>query len=504
MLGACHPTYIVHEQSAPAPAPAPAPVQQEEVSYQNFYDELSPYGHWIDYPGYGYVWMPAVGPDFKPYATNGYWIYTDMGWTWTSNYNWGWAPFHYGRWFYEGGYGWMWMPGNEWSPAWVSWRRSNDYYGWAPLGPNVRMDVYGGSYNPPSNYWCFVPHQYISNPRINNYYVNETRNVTIINNTTIINSRVVNVTNNNNTRINNNVRTVYVNGPDRQEVERVTGSPIRPAVIRENNRPGEQVNNGQYTIYRPRVNSAPAPAAGNQARIAPARVESLRDIRPMPSSGQTNNNQPVIRNNNNTNTAAPSNNNNARPTENLPAPNVRPQQNIDNNQPVNNRFNNRDNNPANNPANENQPVIRSNTNTPAPVNNNNQPVNNRFNNRDNNPANNQANGNQPVIRSNANTPTPVNNNQPANTRIDNRNNNSSANNNTITNPSNNTRPANGNHPINNSTRLNNKSQTNNDIRNNSTNAGQNDNKNANQLNQRKKPNASNNARSLEKKEKKDE
>jgi hypothetical protein len=117
---------------------------------------------------------------------------------------------------------------------------------------------------------------------VSNYYVNESRNVTIINNTTIINSRVVNVNNNNN-------RTVYVNGPDRQEVERVTGSPIRPAVIRENNRPGEQVNNDQYTIYRPRVNSNTQRTTGNQTvRVAPSRVESLRDIRPTSSTGNLN------------------------------------------------------------------------------------------------------------------------------------------------------------------------------------------------------------------------
>jgi hypothetical protein len=40
------------------------------VTYQTFYDELSPYGKWIDYPGYGYVWSPAE-PDFRPYYTNG-------------------------------------------------------------------------------------------------------------------------------------------------------------------------------------------------------------------------------------------------------------------------------------------------------------------------------------------------------------------------------------------------------------------------------------------------
>jgi hypothetical protein len=102
--------------------------QSGDVSYQTFYDNLSPYGQWIDYPNYGYVWSPSVGADFKPYATNGHWVYTDMGWTWASDYNWGWATFHYGRWFYDNSYGWLWVPGYDWAPAWVSWRSSNDYY----------------------------------------------------------------------------------------------------------------------------------------------------------------------------------------------------------------------------------------------------------------------------------------------------------------------------------------------------------------------------------------
>ncbi|SFM57801.1 hypothetical protein SAMN05428949_0042 [Chitinophaga sp. YR627] len=106
------------------------------VTYQTFYDELSPYGQWIDYPGYGYVWSPSVA-DFRPYYNNGGWINTNYGWSWNSGYSWGWGPFHYGRWFYEAGYGWLWLPGYEWSPAWVSWRNSTDYYGWAPLAPGM-------------------------------------------------------------------------------------------------------------------------------------------------------------------------------------------------------------------------------------------------------------------------------------------------------------------------------------------------------------------------------
>ena len=112
VLNACGPSHVIVETSAPAPAPPPPPPPQE-LSYQSFYDELAPYGRWIDYPGYGFVWMPNVDPYFKPYASNGHWVYSDMGWTWASDYSWGWATFHYGRWFNDPAYGWMWVPGHE-------------------------------------------------------------------------------------------------------------------------------------------------------------------------------------------------------------------------------------------------------------------------------------------------------------------------------------------------------------------------------------------------------
>src|SRR5687768_2542773 len=89
------------------------------ASYQEFYDDLSPYGQWINDPQYGYVWVPDAGDDFRPYFSNGYWANTDYGNTWVSNYRWGWAPFHYGRWTYSNFYGWTWIPGNVWGPAWV-------------------------------------------------------------------------------------------------------------------------------------------------------------------------------------------------------------------------------------------------------------------------------------------------------------------------------------------------------------------------------------------------
>ncbi|HEY4063400.1 MAG TPA: DUF6600 domain-containing protein [Puia sp.] len=275
-LYSCGPVYVVHQDPPPQ---APPPADPEDVSYQNFYDQLSPYGQWIEDPHYGYVWLPDAGPDFKPYASNGHWVYTDEGWTWASDYPWGWAAFHYGRWFFQDGYGWMWLPGQEWSPAWVSWRNSPDYYGWAPLGPEVSINAsFGDGYSPPPHYWSFVPHQYVTSPQIRNYYVNETRNVTIINNTTVIN---------NNGRANNggnNRNRFYAGGPDANEAGRYTGNTLRPIALQERHTPGEQVGNGSLTIYRPRVNSNPPannPGNGGRPGSAPARVQPLNNARPV-------------------------------------------------------------------------------------------------------------------------------------------------------------------------------------------------------------------------------
>ena len=116
-----------------------APIKQTKaqfsasISFGVFYDELEPYGQWIDDPQYGYVWVPDVGPGFRPYYTGGHWVMTRYGSMWVSDYDWGWAPFHYGRWVYSPYYGWSWIPDYDWGPAWVSWRSGGCYYGWAPL-----------------------------------------------------------------------------------------------------------------------------------------------------------------------------------------------------------------------------------------------------------------------------------------------------------------------------------------------------------------------------------
>jgi len=208
---------------------------------QDFYNELGPYGQWVQTPQYGTVWIPNVPQGFQPYATNGHWVVTEYGNTWVSDYAWGWGPFHYGRWFQDPRMGWAWVPGYDWGPAWVSWRSGGGYYGWAPLGPGMNINV---NLNIPANYWVFVPQVYITSPNIYSYYVPRPRVVNIYQNTTIINNVY---------RSNNRA---YAYGPHRDEIERVTRRSVPVYRIENAGRPGrdEVRNNNSVGIYRPEVN----------------------------------------------------------------------------------------------------------------------------------------------------------------------------------------------------------------------------------------------------------
>jgi hypothetical protein len=239
---------------------------QMYVSFQVFYDDLSPYGTWVNSPNYGYVWIPNVDPGFTPYATNGYWVFTDDGWTWVSNYPWGWAPFHYGRWYTDATYGPMWVPDNEWGPGWVTWRRSSDYYGWAQMEPGISISVaYGGGYYPPHNNWTIMRGRDFGRTDINNYYVNSSNNVTIINNSTVIN----------NPRMDKTRNVTYNAGPDRTEVEKHIGKTITPITIKESSKPGQNLSNNQLQIYRPQVKKN----STTGTKPAPSKVENFKNVK---------------------------------------------------------------------------------------------------------------------------------------------------------------------------------------------------------------------------------
>src|SRR5205807_1481331 len=83
---------------------------QAEISVDFFYDNLNE-GNWIEVGDYGYCWQPNVAVSdrsWRPYA-DGYWAYTDVGWTWVSYEDFGWATYHYGRWARFHDLGWVWV-----------------------------------------------------------------------------------------------------------------------------------------------------------------------------------------------------------------------------------------------------------------------------------------------------------------------------------------------------------------------------------------------------------
>jgi hypothetical protein len=148
-------------QMAPAnaaPQAAPQYAYEQSAGISDPYDfvqPLNPYGSWVQYPGYGLVFVPAravVGANFRPY-TNGHWEHTEWGWTWVDHHPFGWATGHYGRWFFDANYGWAWLPGTQWGPAWVTWRNGGGHIGWAAMPPG---SIYGGAYSVYDTSWVFV------------------------------------------------------------------------------------------------------------------------------------------------------------------------------------------------------------------------------------------------------------------------------------------------------------------------------------------------------------
>lgn len=220
--------------------------QNVMVSYQTFYDELSPYGQWVYDPDYGNVWIPNEGNDFRPYGTRGYWAMTEYGNMWISEDPYAWAVYHYGRWTFNSYYGWVWIPGYEWAPAWVSWRYGGGYCGWAPLAPGINI---GMNYNYPDNWWVFVSPRYMYQRNCFSYWRGARYNRTYIRQTTVIN----------NIYVDNSTRVQYNYGPRATTIQQVTRQPVQVYRVSQVTRPGNSVvSQNNINIYRPMVNQTTA------------------------------------------------------------------------------------------------------------------------------------------------------------------------------------------------------------------------------------------------------
>lgn len=296
----------VEVAAAPPPAPstyvepvtrsvAPASPPPVAVSDNYFYSALSPYGSWLYIEPHGWCWQPTVAvvdTTWRPYLHGGRWVYTSSGWYWQSTYSWGWAPFHYGNWYASPACGWVWVPGSVWSPAWVTWRYSDAYCGWAPLPPGcawtsgVGLTWYGSGvsigfgFNFGWSSYSFCAWDSFWGPYPYRYCVPPHRAQVVYNNTTIINNYHVD---NNNTVINNGVPPHAMPARIRNELRPVQVNDVTHA--RSSLKPERTSADGsRLAVYRPSVppdlkSSSPTRTADQPYRPVRSRSESISPTR---------------------------------------------------------------------------------------------------------------------------------------------------------------------------------------------------------------------------------
>lgn len=141
------------------------------ASVEVFYDQLLPYGVWVDDSYFGQVFIPDIA-GFVPYI-EGHWQATNIGFVWISPEPFAWATVHYGRWIYARSYRrWAWRPDAVWGPSWVEWRLSGDYFGWAPLSPDISIEI---GYVPPIDSWHYCASVHFFDPNVSRYYEPQSR-----------------------------------------------------------------------------------------------------------------------------------------------------------------------------------------------------------------------------------------------------------------------------------------------------------------------------------------
>ncbi len=249
-----------------------------DVGY--FYDDLASEGNWVQSPNYGWVWSPrSVASDWRPYR-DGNWVWSDQGWTWVSNESYGWATYHYGRWYEDPQIGWAWVPGNDWAPAWVSWQEGGDYIGWAPLPPSVNVAVgFSGPLSVSLGYdaYLFVPERQFLAPRLSGYYLSQDQ-------VPVIYRQTRNITN---YRYTDN--RVYNTGVAVDRIQRATGHPVQRYQIADMNATSGrrvQIQGTRLNVFRPKVqrtaNVAPPPSRpiARKAVVTPTQLQASRPNRP--------------------------------------------------------------------------------------------------------------------------------------------------------------------------------------------------------------------------------
>ncbi len=216
---------------------------------------------------------------WQPYCDRGRWVYSDCGWYWLSDYSWGWAPFHYGRWVSNANYGWVWAPDCIWGPAWVSWRYSQNYCGWAPLPPEAcftagigftfhqRSVGFDFEFGLRARHYNFIPFDRFCDYSPSRYRVSPVFVQNVYNQTKFVNK----------IRVKGNNNTVSNEGIDPAHVATVTRSEVRKIVVRDTSAPASRTikydhlerEGNKLVVFRPQL-PTPTPvkpaASGGRAR----------------------------------------------------------------------------------------------------------------------------------------------------------------------------------------------------------------------------------------------
>jgi hypothetical protein len=240
--------------------PAYATTPPPEVNY--FYNDLSPYGTWVQLDGVGWCWQPRVvviNRGWRPYCDSGHWLNSDCGWYWQSDYSWGWAPFHYGRWYLHNRCGWVWTPDTTWGPAWVIWRSSGDYCGWAPVPPHAVFDIgFGWRFNGlrvgldfdfglRADHFTFVAYRDFTHRDLGHRHLMASEVNRVYSHTTVINNYTVN----NRMVVNRGIAVDRVSAATHSEIRRIAIRDTPSVRGRMTNTRG--VENGAPVIYRPQL-----------------------------------------------------------------------------------------------------------------------------------------------------------------------------------------------------------------------------------------------------------
>ena len=243
------------------------------ISFGFFYSNLSPHGAWLVSAQYGRVWQPHVYTRaWNPYY-DGRWVYTDVGWTWASDYAWGAIPYHYGTWALDPRLGWVWVPGYVWAPAWVTFVSGPDYIGWAPtpvdfsIGAPFRVRV------AQAPLYVVVPARHFLTPRVGSHAYPVERARVLLTNARVADSLALH-------------GDVVVNhGVDPSFVRRATGRALRPMPVERVSRvaPFAQVTRAKLRVDPARITGSLRVAE----RISPSQpLPTLRREETRPEKGR--------------------------------------------------------------------------------------------------------------------------------------------------------------------------------------------------------------------------